>query len=253
MTLSPADLAKYAAAAGALDLVAPGMKLGLGTGSTAEWLVRLLARTPVARGLLCVPTSRRTADLGRALDLRIEDLDRAGPLDLVIDGADEIDPAFDLIKGGGGAHLHEKIVAASAARMAVIADASKRVARLGAFPLPVEVIPFGAAGTLGRIARALEGVGLAGCPVALRGGGAFRTDEGNLVADIRCGAIPDARALAAALEAVTGVVEHGLFLGLCDTVVIGAPDGGFAREGRGGQRAEGRADPARAAALLAGG
>jgi ribose 5-phosphate isomerase A len=252
MTLSPADLAKYAAAAGALDLVAPGMKLGLGTGSTAEWLVRLLARAPVARGLLCVPTSRRTADLGRALGLRIEDLDRAGPLDLVIDGADEFDPAFDLIKGGGGAHLHEKIVAASAARMAVIADASKRVARLGAFPLPVEVIPFGAAGTLGRIARALEGVGLAGCPVALRGG-AVRTDEGNLVADIRCGAIPDARALAAALEAVTGVVEHGLFLGLCDTVVIGAPDGGFAREGLSGARAEGRADPARAVALLAGG
>lgn len=253
MTLSPADLAKYAAAAGALDLVEPGMKLGLGTGSTAEWLVRLVARHPAARALLCVPTSRRTAELARALGLRVEDLDRAGALDLVIDGTDEVDPAFDLIKGGGGAHLHEKIVAASAARMVVIADASKRVAQLGAFALPVEVIAFGAAGTLGRIARALAPLGLGASAIALRGGGAFRTDEGNLVADIACGAIPDARALAAALAAVPGVVEHGLFLGMCDTVVIGAPDGAFTREGRDGARVAGRADPARAADLLAAG
>jgi ribose 5-phosphate isomerase A len=250
---SATDLAKFAASAGAVGMVRDGMRLGLGTGSTAEWMVRLVARRARREGLrlICVPTSGRTAALARRLGLSVVDLDQAGWLDLTIDGTDEFDPAFNLIKGGGGAHLREKIVAAASEQMVVIADVGKRVARLGAFPLPVEIIPFGAAVTLRHIGALLHEAGLGHAIVRLRADGGFRTDEGNLIADLHLGAIDDAPALAAALAQVTGVVDHGLFIGLCKTVVVGAPDGSHQTHTLGAAPVAGRTDPADALALIA--
>ena len=246
------DLAKFTAAAGAVSEVRHGMRLGLGTGSTAEWMVRLVARRARLEGLdlTCVPTSGRTGALAARLGLKVVELDEAGWLDLTIDGTDEFDPAFNLIKGGGGAHLREKIVAAASDRMLVIADAGKRVERLGAFPLPIEIIPFGATATLRHVAGVLEDAGLGHAIVRLRADGAFRTDEGNLIADLHLGAIPDAPALAAALSAVTGVVEHGLFIGICHSVVVGNPDGRFTHEAPGAAPVAGTADPADALSLI---
>ena len=238
------DLAKFSASVGAVAQVQDGMRLGLGTGSTAEWMVRLLARRARSDGLrlTCVPTSARTGALAARLGLNVVDLDSAGWLDLTIDGTDEFDSAFNLIKGGGGAHLREKIVAAASDRMVVIADGAKRVARLGAFPLPVELIPFGAAATLRHIGVVLDRAGLGHAIVRLRGDGTFRTDEGNLIADLHLGTIADAPALAGDLAQVTGVVEHGLFIGLCHTVVVGAPDGGYITQALDGVQVAGQAD-----------
>lgn len=228
-SLTPADAAKRAAAALALESVTDGARLGIGTGSTAVWLVRLLAERIAATGLrvICVPTSNATAALARELGVPLATLDEVGALDLAIDGADEFDPDLNLIKGGGGAHLWEKIVAAAASRFIVIADAGKRVARLGAFPLPVEVVRFGWPATEAAIARALGELGLGGAPIALRerGGAPALTDEGNYILDLSLGAIPDPAALAARLDAITGVVEHGLFIGMADCVALGRPDG----------------------------
>ena len=229
MSLAPADAAKRAAAALALESVADGMRLGIGTGSTAVWLVRLLAERIRAEGLrvICVPTSGATATLARELGVPLATLDEVGALDLAIDGADEFDPDLTLIKGGGGAHLWEKIVAGAATRFVVIADEGKRVARLGAFPLPVEVVRFGWRATEAKVALALAELGLGGAPIARRerGGEPALTDEGNYILDLSLGAIPDARALAARLDAITGVVEHGLFIGMADCVALGRADG----------------------------
>lgn len=248
-----ADLAKFTASVGAVAEVRDGMRLGLGTGSTAEWMVRLVARRARTEGLslTCVPTSGRTGALAARLGLKVVELDEAGWLDMTIDGTDEFDPAFNLIKGGGGAHLREKIVAGASDRMVVIADAGKRVARLGAFPLPLEIIPFGAAATLRHIGGVLEDAGMGHAIVRLRGDGSFRSDEGNLIADLHLGAIPDAPALAAALAQVTGVVEHGLFIGMCRTVYVGTPDGSYTREGLGAAPVTGSADVADALSLIA--
>ncbi|MDP3895881.1 MAG: ribose-5-phosphate isomerase RpiA [Mesorhizobium sp.] len=218
---------KIEAARAALGHVEDGMRLGIGTGSTAEEFVRLLAER-VAGGLriVGVPTSERTAKLCRELGVPLSTLDETPELDLTVDGADEIDAALSLIKGGGGALLREKIVAAASARMIVIADDSKVVETLGRFPLPIEVNRFGLRATEIAIERAASSLGLSG-PVTLRmtNGEAFVTDGGHCILDASFGRIPDARALSDALHAIPGVVEHGLFLGLADVAVIAGSKG----------------------------
>ena len=229
MNLTPIDRAKFAAARRAVDLVEDGMKLGLGTGSTAAWMVRALARRVQEEGLKlsCVPTSTRTADLGRELGLKIIGLDEAGWLDMTIDGTDEFDSDLTLIKGGGGAHLMEKIVATASDRMVVITDASKEVRNLGAFPLPVEVIPFGWQASRMLIEELLSAMDVMGTQATLRMNGTrpYMTDEGNHILDLSLGRIGNARQLSLALNQVPGVVENGLFIDICDAVVIGFPDG----------------------------
>lgn len=214
--------AKRRAAAAALDYVRDGMALGLGTGSTAAQFVRLLGER-VARGLKVrgVATSAATEALAREMAIPMATLDELPELDLVVDGADEVDPHMDLIKGGGGALLREKIVASCARQFLVIADESKRVKRLGAFPLPVEVIPMAATPLARRLAEN-------GRAVTLRRNQydqPFRTDEGNLILDLACGEIRDPAALARTLDAIPGVVEHGLFVAMADMVILAGPDG----------------------------
>lgn len=223
------DRAKLAAAEAAVALVEDGMRLGLGTGSTAAVMVRALAARVAAEGLALryAATSEATAQLAASLGLKVEALDAVGWLDLSIDGADEVDPDLNLIKGGGGALLREKIVEQASDRLVVIADAGKVVECLGAFPLPVEVIPFGWQSSRRQIAGLLAEFGLAEAPIALRGGeiAPFRTDEGNLILDLHLGAIPDAPALGRALNRIAGVVENGLFIDMAERALIGRPDG----------------------------
>ncbi len=238
---SDTEAAKRAAAAHAAEMVEEGMRVGLGTGSTAAHLIARLGERRAREGLRFrgVATSEGTARLAREAGLEVVPLDEAGRLDLTIDGADEIDPSFQLIKGGGGALLREKIVAAASDRMVVIADEGKEVAALGAFPLPVEVIPFGARVTAALIGEALAGLGLGGREAHLREGegGPFVTDGGHHLLDLHLGRIEDARALSAALNRIPGVVETGLFLDLCDAAVIGRADGGVEVRERGGASA----------------
>ncbi len=214
---------KRAVAAKALEYVKDGMKLGLGSGSTAEMFVEQLA--PMVRGgarLLCVPTSEKTAALARKLGLTLASLDDLAPLDLTIDGADEADRNLDVIKGGGGMLLREKIVAAASKQMIVIADESKLVPRLGRYPLPVEVVEFGHKSTAARLGAALAAAGYANVPMTLRqrDGDTFKTDSGNVIYDCALGSIRNAPALAAAISAIPGVVEHGLFIGIATTLLI---------------------------------
>ncbi|SDE43710.1 ribose-5-phosphate isomerase RpiA [Limimaricola pyoseonensis] len=227
--LSPVEKAKFVAAKQACAMVQDGMKLGLGTGSTAEWLVRCLGEMVRGEGLRiqAVPTSARTADLAREQGIEVISLEEAGWLDLTIDGADEFDGDLNLIKGGGAALLHEKIVATASDRMVVIADATKQVETLGAFPLPVEVIPFGWQATKVLIEETLVGLDVLGREVALRekDGAPVRTDEGNFVLDLHLKRIGNARQLGLVLNQVPGVVENGLFVDICDAVVIGHGDG----------------------------
>ena len=219
---------KRAAAARALDYVQDGMKLGLGTGSTADLFLELLAeRIRAGLTIIGTPTSERTADNARRLRIPLAELDSLGRLDLAVDGADEADGNLDLIKGGGGALLREKIVAASAARLVVIADESKLVDPLGAFPLPVEVVSFGHISTRGRIRNAAENLGYANLTPMLRhkDGQPFRTDNGNHIYDCPFGAIADARLLATCLSVIPGVVDHGLFVGMASALVLASPSG----------------------------
>src|SRR5690242_19257663 len=211
------DSLKRAAAAKALEYVQDGMRLGLGTGSTADFFVELLAlKAKQGQKFLCTPTSERTAQKARALGLTLAPLEDLAPLDLTVDGADEADRNLDLIKGGGGALLREKIVAASSRRMIVITDETKLVSRLGQFPLPVEVIEFGHATTATRIAKAIADLGYPPVTMTLRkrDGAVFKTDSANVIYDCAFGAITNAKKLADTLSAVTGVVEHGLFVGI---------------------------------------
>lgn len=218
---------KIEAARAALRFVRPGMRLGIGTGSTAEEFVRVLAER-VADGfeIIGVPTSERTARLCMELGVRLTTLDEAPELDLTIDGTDEVDSHLRLIKGGGGALLREKIVATASKSMLVIADESKLVETLGKFPLPIEVNQFGLRATELAITTAYEQLGLSG-PLTLRkaGGEPFVTDGGHFIIDASFGRIPDPRALSDALHAIPGVVEHGLFLGLAQNVLLAGPDG----------------------------
>ena len=227
--LPAAERGKRAAAARALEFVEDGMKLGLGTGSTAAWFVDLLGQRMRAEGLRVtgVPSSSRTRARAEGLGIPLATLDEAGWLDLTIDGADEFDADLNLIKGGGGALLREKIVATACDRMVVITDPSKEVARLGAYPLPVEVVRFGASATMRLIAAVLEHHDVDGRAVTRRpgGDGPYISDEGNTIVDLALGRIGDPARLNAALNAIPGVVETGLFCGIAAAVVVGEPDG----------------------------
>jgi ribose 5-phosphate isomerase A len=222
------DALKLAVAERALTFVEPGMKLGLGTGSTAAKFVALLGpKVRAGLDVVCVATSEATQKQAEALGIPMTTLDETPFLDLTIDGADELDEELRLIKGGGGALLREKIVATSSGRMIVIADASKRVATLGAFPLPIEVVRFGLTATRNMIIALAADAGCEG-EIKLRMGAdgkPFTTDSGNSILDCAFGQIDDPEALASALEMIPGVVEHGLFLGVCDTAFIAGPDG----------------------------
>ncbi|HEX5777256.1 MAG TPA: ribose-5-phosphate isomerase RpiA [Xanthobacteraceae bacterium] len=223
-----ADELKREAAARALDFVRPGMRLGLGTGSTAAHFVDLLAQK-VKAGLRVtgVPTSEATRRQAESLGVPLATLDELPELDLTIDGADEIDPALDLIKGGGGALLREKIVASASREMIVIADESKYVQRLGRFPLPVEVVDFGIPAITRAVEAALAAEGCAGTLQIRRrpDGHVFVTDQGHCIIDAGIAAIPDARSLARRLAGIAGVVEHGLFIGLARRAILAGPSG----------------------------
>ena len=218
---------KIKAAEVALTHVESGMRLGIGTGSTAEEFVRLLAEK-VAGGFKVegVPTSERTARLCVELGVPLKSLDELPELDLTIDGTDEVDGNLTLIKGGGGALLREKIVAAASAQVIVIADESKVVETLGAFPLPIEINPFGMASTRIAIEKAASRLGLSG-ELKLRRGGedVFRTDGGHYILDASFGRIPDAEALSAQLHLIPGVVEHGLFIHIASFAIIAGEAG----------------------------
>ena len=218
---------KIDAAAEALKHVDNGMRLGIGTGSTAEEFVRLLAER-VADGLNVrgVPTSERTARLCLDLGVPLNSLDELPELDLTIDGADELDGQLRLIKGGGGALLREKIVAAASRQMIVIADESKVVETLGAFPLPIEVNPFGLTATRIAIDKMSARLGLSGTiSQRSQNGSPFRTDGGHFILDASFGLIPDAEALANGLNTIPGVVEHGLFINLASRAIIAGQAG----------------------------
>jgi ribose 5-phosphate isomerase A len=227
--VTSADIAKRAAGEMALDLhVTPGMTLGLGSGSTSHLMVQALGeRVRAGLDVVGVATSTKTAEIARAAGIRLVALDEAGELDLAIDGADEIDPRLDMIKGGGASLLYEKIVAHAARRMVAIVDESKLVESLGLFPLPVEVIPFGWESTARCVRSVFACEGLSSWEIAIRGGGAapLRTDAGNFILDCRLGRIGDPQRLGSLLNDLPGVVEHGLFVGYAASVVVGRPDG----------------------------
>lgn len=222
------DQLKRAAAERAAALVTDGMRLGIGTGSTAAHFVAALgARVRGGLTVVGVPTSEATRVLATAEGIALTTLDETPELDLTVDGADEIDDSLRLIKGGGAAHLREKIVAAASARMIVIADGSKHVATLGRFPLPIEVVPFGLKATEIAIAKLVKSQGL---PDDLRlrktpNGAALVTDGGHFILDAHLGRIDRPEALADALNRIPGVVEHGLFLGLCTGAILATAEG----------------------------
>jgi ribose 5-phosphate isomerase A len=221
------EAAKRRAAAAALKLVMPDMRLGLGTGTTAAQFIDLLG-AKVAEGLkvTCVATSERTRVQAESLKIPLISFEEVGELDLTIDGADEFDPELRLMKGGGGALWREKITAAASKRMVVITDASKAVPTLGKFPLPIEISRFGCEATRTAILKAAEAAGTSG-PVTLRktaSGFPFTTDNENWLVDCAFGIIPKADELAERLSAIPGVVEHGLFIGLAKTVISAGPE-----------------------------
>ncbi len=221
-----ADSQKRAAASRAIDFVQSGLRLGLGTGSTAKHFVDLLGeRVRAGLDVIAVPTSEATHNQALSCGIPLTTLDETPALDLTVDGADEISPDLTLIKGGGGALLREKIVAAASARMIVIADASKCVDVLGRFPLPIEIAPFGARATRLAVQTVL---GAKPDMVSMRkskDGHAFVTDGGHFIVDAALGRIEDPRAVAHALTSVPGVMGHGLFIGMASIAVIGGPDG----------------------------
>jgi ribose 5-phosphate isomerase A len=226
---------KREAAARAVDFVRPGMRLGLGTGSTARHFVELLGeRVRAGLDIIAVPTSEATRADAQAAGILLTTLDETPELDLTVDGADEIAPDLSLIKGGGGALLREKIVAAASARMIVIADEGKCVQMLGRFPLPIEVVPFG----LGATRRAIEAAfDKAGCPGrtllrADRDGHAFVTDGGHFIVDAPLQRIAEPASLANRLATIPGVVEHGLFVRLATMAIVAGPEGIRIVEGR---------------------
>ena len=227
--LSLSNRSKYACALRASALVENGMKVGLGTGSTAYWLVYHLAERVRNEGLefVGVPTSNKTREQAQAEGLKLISMDDAGRLDITIDGADEFDQSMNLIKGGGGAHLQEKIVAFGSDRMVVIADETKKVNKLGKFPLPVEVLKFGSASSQKQIEELLIAQNYKDFTVQMRmeKNKPFITDEGNYIFDLNLGEIQNPRKLCIDLNFIPGVVENGLFIDVCKAVVIGYSDG----------------------------
>jgi len=218
---------KIRAAQAAFDELESGVRLGIGTGSTADEFIRILAAA-VKDGfeVVGVPTSERSRALCEELGVPLATLEEMPELDITVDGADEIDPALNLIKGGGGALLREKIVACASKSMIVIADSSKLVETLGAFPLPIEVNRFGLGATRVGVRKLADSLGLTG-EIALRGGEAdpFVTDGGHVILDASFGRIPDSKALADGLKEIPGVVQHGLFLGIASLAVVASRDG----------------------------
>lgn len=227
--LSPIDKAKFVAAKRSVDYVEDGMRVGLGTGSTAAWMVRCLGELVRDEGLNIrgVPTSTRTAKLAKDVGITVVSLEEARWLDVTIDGADEFDSDMNLIKGGGGALLQEKIVATASDQMIVIADVGKQVETLGAFPLPVEVVQFGWKTTKALIEELLISMDVLGRETRLRmtGNKPFLTDEGNYILDLQLGRIGSAHQMSMVLNQMPGVVENGLFIDICDVVVMGYGDG----------------------------
>ena len=226
---TPRDAAKLAACQKTANLfVRDGMKLGLGSGTTSHWFVRVLGER-VRRGLqiVGVPTSAATRELAAAVGVPLVDLNDVGELDLAIDGADEIDRRLRMIKGGGACLLWEKIVARASRRMIAVVDENKVVARLGAFPLPVEVVPFGWKATRAQIVERLARRDVGGTRTTLRGGerAPLVTDGGHHILDCHLGRIGDPDELAGALNDIPGVVENGLFAGFAEQAVVGAPNG----------------------------
>ena len=228
-TLSESERSKFTAAKLATTYVESGMKVGLGTGSTAEWLVRHLGAMVIEEDLdiVAVPTSSRTAKLAMSFGIKIITLEEAIWLDVTIDGADEFDRDFNLIKGGGGALLREKIVARASQKMIVIADKSKEVTKLGDFALPIEVIPFGLGSTQALIEAKLKDLGYKDFDIQLREkeGASFVTDDGNNILDTHLGAIFNPKKLTKDLNSIPGVVENGLFVDICETVILGSKNG----------------------------
>lgn len=225
----PGELEKRNAAIAAMEFVEDGMTLGLGTGSTAKHFVELLA-DEVADGLVVrgVPTSQQTRRLAEAHGVPLLDVEQVEQIHLTVDGADEVDELGNLIKGGGAALLREKIIADASDHMVVIADPSKQVERLGAFPLPVEVTQFGFTITAKKVFDGLVASGVDRPKVQIRMGSEntpLVTDGGNYILDCHCKRIPDSQATAARLSAIPGVVEHGLFIEFARTVIIGGEDG----------------------------
>jgi ribose 5-phosphate isomerase A len=220
-----ADDQKRAVGEAAANLIEAGMTVGLGTGSTAVFLVRALGARGL-QGLKCVATSVATADLAKSVGLKVVDLDKVESIDITVDGADEVGPDLALIKGAGAALLREKLVWEASLRCVVIADAGKAVKTLGKCLLPIEVVPFGHGHTAGRIADALAWCGIgAEARLRMKDGQPVKTDNGNLIYDAACRKIEDPALLAEALKSLTGVVEHGLFLGLADEALIGTDTG----------------------------
>ena len=218
---------KKAAAAKAVEFVEDGMKLGIGTGSTANEFIRLLAeRVKAGLHITGVATSKRSEKLCRDLGIPVATLDETPHLDLDIDGADEIDPHLALIKGGGGALLREKIVAFASSQMLVIADSSKLVKTLGAFPLPIEINPFGLEATKEAIIKVADRLELpANIKLRVRDNRTFVTDGGHFILDASFGRISDPERLSKALFSIPGVVEHGLFLNLAKKSVVAMANG----------------------------
>ena len=219
---------KRQAAGRALEFVQDGMKLGLGTGSTAKHFVELLgARVRDGLNVVGVPTSEATRADAIRCGIPLTTLDEIDRLDLTVDGADEIDPSLNLIKGGGGALLREKIVAAASDRIIVIADDSKWVEALGRFPLPIEIIPFGLGATQRAIGKAFAESGVSGRMAVRKGQGGhfFVTDEGHWIIDAYLGRISNAPKLAGLLTSIPGVVEHGLFIGLASMAMLAGSQG----------------------------
>jgi ribose 5-phosphate isomerase A len=214
--------AKQRAGFRAVEFVEDGMTVGLGTGTTAYWMVERLGER-VREGLRVrgVPTSRRTEEQARRLGIPLATFAEVQQLDLAIDGADEIGPGLALIKGGGGALLREKLVAAAARRFVVVADAGKKVSALGRFPLPVEVVPFAWEVTARRVAAVTRVE-----PLLRRaeGGETYVTDNGNYILDCCCGEIADPEETERELKLLTGVVECGLFVGMADAAVVATDD-----------------------------
>ncbi|MGA9658176.1 MAG: ribose-5-phosphate isomerase RpiA [Asticcacaulis sp.] len=211
----------------AVDYVKDGMKVGLGTGSTAAWFVRALAeQVSAGMKLTLASTSVQTTQLAESLGLTVHDINDIGQLDLCVDGADEVGPGLALIKGGGAALLREKLIWEQAKSCIVIADAAKLVPLLGKFPLPIEVEPFAWKGTVNRISDVLVEFDIKMMPVVRKkGDDHWITDGGNLIFDVACGKILEPAGLGHALKSLTGVVDHGLFLDLADIALIGGADG----------------------------
>jgi len=223
------SVVKENAAVAALEFVEDGMILGLGSGSTAEIFIDRLGEK-VAGGLKVtgVPTSKRTAECAIEAGVPLIEPDKVDRINLTIDGADEVDPGFNLIKGGGARLLREKIVAHASDRMVVIVDNSKMVDMLGQFPLPVEVDPFGMALTAEQVFEALKQTGCIEAQTVLRqmkdGSGPLVTDGGNYILDSKCKKIPNPAETALALSQIPGVMEHGLFIDLADVIIVGEAD-----------------------------